>query len=295
MAASEIKQRIVVLIIYALSAGAILLHAQDGSMREVGRRDWAQALPEGEGKGLVLASCTQCHSLNSTVRQRKSAAEWERTVRDMVARGAQIQSPEIPIIATYLARSFPPGAPPLAASSERAAAPRASAKTENAAGALPEGAAKALILRACVECHGLDRITAQRKDEAGWRASVKDMIRLGAKLRPEGETAMVAYLVQHFGRQSLPALSASSSEPVGAKGPADPAQLLPDGEGKGLILASCVQCHNLRPVLAQRKTAEDWKRTVYDMVARGTQITWAEAELIAAYLARHLPREKSEK
>ncbi len=111
----------IILVIFALSVGNVLLRAQDSSMREVGRRDWAQALPDGEGKGLILAACTQCHSLNSTVQQRKTAAQWRRTVQDMVERGAQIQLPEIPIIANYLAQSFPPGGPPLAASSDQGA------------------------------------------------------------------------------------------------------------------------------------------------------------------------------
>jgi mono/diheme cytochrome c family protein len=291
MTSNKTKRRIIVLIIYTLSLGGVILRAQDSSVREVGRRDWAQALPEGEGKGLVLGACTPCHSLNSTVAQRKSAAEWERTVRDMVARGAQIQPPEIAIITAYLAQIFPPGAPPLTPSRESTAAPRASANVQDTP--LPEGAAKALILKACVECHGVDRITAQRKDEAGWRASVKDMVRLGAKLRAEEETIMVAYLTQHFGRTSPSATtSPEKTEAAQASRPSDPAQLLPDGEGKGLILATCVQCHNLRTIIAQRKDAAGWQRTVHDMIARGAQLTWAEGDVAARYLAEHLSEEK---
>jgi cytochrome c5 len=289
MRANQTRHRIVVLIIFALSVGSVMLRAQDSTAREVGRQNPAAAMPDGEGKGLVLATCTQCHSLNSTVQQRKPAAEWERTVRDMVARGAQIQPEEMQIIAAYLAKSFPPGAPSLGGDN----APRTAMNTQadpNAPAALPEGTAKAFIVRACIECHSLDRITLRRKDEAGWRASVKDMVRLGAILRPDEESAMIAYLAQHFGRQQT--TTATSNESARTNRPADPAQMLPDGEGKGLILATCVQCHALRTVVAQPKDAAAWRRTVHDMVARGAQLTWAEAEIAARYLAEHLSKAK---
>jgi len=287
----------VVFVILALGAGGALSRAQDSAMREVGRRDPAAAMPDGEGKGLTLAACTQCHSLNSTVQQRKTAADWERTVRDMVARGAQVQPEEIRIIADYLAKSYPPGATSInagnrgntgSAGGENARRGAASAMADpNSTAALPEGAAKSLVARACVECHGLDRITTGRKDEAGWRASVKDMIRLGAMLRPDEESALIAYLAQHFSRQPA-AAAVSGGETAPANRPADPAQALPDGEGKGLILATCVQCHALRAVTGQRKNAGAWRRTVDDMIARGAQLNQAEAEVAARYLAEHL-------
>jgi hypothetical protein len=78
--------------------------------------------------------------------------------------------------------------------------------------------------------------------------------------------------------------------PAGPASAADPAQSLPDAEGKGLILASCVQCHNLRYVTEIRKDTEGWRRTVNDMIARGTQITKEEAEIIVRYLGEHLTR-----
>ena len=264
-------------------------------MREIGRRDWAATMPDGEGKGLVLAACTQCHSLNSTVLQRKTAVQWEGTVRDMVARSAQLQPQEIRIVSNYLAQSFPPGAPLAAASGNQTAVIRSiNAQVDpNSPAALPEGTAKVLVVRACVECHGLDRITTRHKNEAGWRATVKDMVRLGVKLRPEEESAIVAYLFHNFGPQSSSAVqTVPNNATTRAVGSTDPAQLLPDGEGKGLILATCVQCHNLRTVVAQRKDAADWKRTVHDMVARGAQLSWGETEIAARYLAEYLSKEK---
>jgi cytochrome c5 len=289
MAAKRSKHRVALLLVYVLSVGAAH-YAQDSTMREVGRRDQTAAMPDGEGKGLVLGACTQCHSLNSTVLQRKTAEGWGRTVRDMVERGAQLQPDEIDIVTSYLARSFGPGAPPLSPGekpAEAMAGKTGAAKSED----LPLGPARAVVLRSCTSCHGVDRITGTRKSEAGWQASVKDMVRLGAKLGAGETGVLVAYLVSHFGAQTArPADAVRISDTKGPAKASDPAQALPDAEGKGLILASCVQCHNLRYVTEIRKDAQGWRRTVNDMIARGTQITEEEAEIIVRYLGEHLAR-----
>jgi len=291
MVTSKSKYRALFLLVYVMAASAAALYAQDSTMREVGRRDTTAEMPDGEGKGLVLGACTGCHSLNSTVLQRKTAAGWGRTVRDMVARGAQLQTDEIDIVTSYLARSFGPGAPPLSTGEKPTGQIRQVAATPED---LPEGPAKEVILRSCTGCHGVDRITGTRKSEAGWQASVKDMIRLGAKLGAGETTATVAYLVKHFGNESPAGQQAMDParmmRPAGPTRAADPAQSLPDAEGKGLILANCVQCHNLRYVTEIRKDTEGWRRTVNDMIARGTQITKEEAEIIVRYLGEHLTR-----
>jgi cytochrome c5 len=268
---------------------------------EVGGANRNNSLPEGDGKALVLGTCTQCHSLGAIVLQRKSAAQWGKTVSDMISRGAQIRPDEIAPISNYLAHGFGPDAPLSGAASEKTAAPQnvSAARSERiATDAFPDGSAKVVILRSCSECHGLSKITAQNKDEAGWLASLKDMVRLGAQLRPEEVTVVAAYLAKNFGRTaSTSATVTSGVGPVGgASGKsaatsarsADLSRLLPDGEGKGLVLASCVQCHSLQEITGQRKGAEDWKRTVHDMVSRGAQVSWPEAELIATYLAERL-------
>jgi mono/diheme cytochrome c family protein len=304
MFSKKVQLQTALLIVYVLGSGGIILLAQDSKMREVGRRDWSTSMPDGEGKGLILGSCSQCHSLNSTVQQRKSPAAWERTVLDMITRGAQVRPDEVAPITTYLARYFGPGAPPLTAVNEKPAT-RGTSSPQNRSGTpanLPDGMGKELVLTGCIGCHALNKITGQSKDEAGWRSSVKDMVRLGAMLRPEEQTRVVAYLVKHFGPQ-MPiatgtstngsvAQSSAMGETARESGSADLSRQLPDGEGKGLILASCVQCHNLRSVVGQRKDAEDWRRTVHDMVERGAQITGEEAEIISRYFGAHLSKVK---
>ena len=284
-------------ILYALCVGSVMLRAQVPKEASGGNR--TNSLPEGDGKALVLATCTQCHSLAEIRLQRKSAAQWGKTVNDMISRGAQVFPDEIAPISNYLTHGFGPDAPLPGASSEKAAAPQnasAAHGEQSAAEAFPDGGAKVVILRSCSECHGLSKITEQSKDEAGWLASVKDMVRLGAQLRPEEVTMVAAYLAKNFARQASASASGMGQAP-GASGKngaapatrsADLSRLLPDGEGKGLVLASCVQCHSLQEITGQRKDAENWKRTVYDMVSRGAQVSSSEADLIASYLAERL-------
>ncbi|CAN5775301.1 hypothetical protein BH18ACI4_BH18ACI4_00590 [soil metagenome] len=295
--------QLVLLIALTLGLGGLILRAQMPA--EVGRGDWARSLPDGEGKGLVLGTCTQCHNLNSVVLQRKTARAWELSVRDMISRGAQIHVQEIAPISAYLARSFGPDASPVAMNSGLPAVSHPSLISESALNSIdimPEGSAKALILRSCTSCHLLSKTTEARKDEAGWRGNVKDMIRLGAKLHPDEETAVITYLVKHFGRQApataiststgVPGSSSSMNQMARASTSANPAYLLPDGEGKALILATCVQCHaSLGYVLGLRKDISGWRRTVDDMISRGAQVTEAEAEIINGYLNKHMAKE----
>ncbi len=63
-------------------------------------------LPEGEEKALVEEICTQCHSLESTLRQRKDRTGWQKTVYDMILRGAFITTEEAEAIVNYLSRGL---------------------------------------------------------------------------------------------------------------------------------------------------------------------------------------------
>lgn len=64
------------------------------------------------------------------------------------------------------------------------------------------------------------------------------------------------------------------------------AQYLPEGEGRAIILKACVQCHDLRNTVSQRKTIAGWRRTIAEMVWRGTPLVGDEAELLTRYLAK---------
>jgi cytochrome c5 len=65
--------------------------------------------------------------------------------------------------------------------------------------ALPEGAGKALVTERCLLCHSAGLIAQQRKDAAAWTRTVAQMRTWGTPIQDEDQTAIVAYLAEHFG------------------------------------------------------------------------------------------------
>lgn len=64
---------------------------------------------------------------------------------------------------------------------------------------LPDGPAKVLVTERCLLCHGAGLISNQRKDAAAWGRTVTQMRTWGTPIQDEDQTALVAYLTQHFG------------------------------------------------------------------------------------------------
>ena len=66
-------------------------------------------LPEGEGREILLTTCTICHDLQR-VRTRRSTPEgWKELLEEMIFEGAPLSDDNIPILLVYLARNFRPG------------------------------------------------------------------------------------------------------------------------------------------------------------------------------------------
>lgn len=59
-------------------------------------------LPEGEAKHVLVSACVGCHDLATTLNARKTLAEWEATVYDMMSRGAQVFPDEVDMLVQYL-------------------------------------------------------------------------------------------------------------------------------------------------------------------------------------------------
>lgn len=90
----------------------------------------AELLPAGEGRALVVQTCSMCHSLEVVSQQRLDANGWADLVQMMRDRGAQGSDDDMAHIVTYLAGAFPAAGP-------AAAAPAASTATAAAAAAAP--------------------------------------------------------------------------------------------------------------------------------------------------------------
>jgi cytochrome c5 len=65
--------------------------------------------------------------------------------------------------------------------------------------ALPDGSGKALVTERCLLCHGAALIAQQRKDAAAWGRTVTQMRTWGTPIQDDEQTALVAYLAEHFG------------------------------------------------------------------------------------------------
>jgi len=157
------------------------------------------------GPTLLLEACVQCHNLKAVTDQRKDEASWRRTVNEMIWRGAPLMPGEADVLSRYLARSFAATAPPArsggvddARRTKPAAQARVSAPDLHERN-LPPGPGRALVLRACVSCHGLATTINLRKTREQWSRSVDVMVRLGARLQA-GEIETVAdYLTGFLG------------------------------------------------------------------------------------------------
>jgi cytochrome c5 len=69
---------------------------------------------------------------------------------------------------------------------------------------LPDGPAKVIVTERCLLCHGAALITAQHKDAAAWGRTVTQMRTWGTPIQDDDQTALVAYLSQHFGQNAAP-------------------------------------------------------------------------------------------
>ena len=67
----------------------------------------------------------------------------------------------------------------------------------------PTVPAKALVTERCLLCHGAALITQQRKDAAAWGRTVTQMRTWGTPIQDEDQTALVAYLAEHFGPRAV--------------------------------------------------------------------------------------------
>jgi hypothetical protein len=70
----------------------------------------------------------------------------------------------------------------------------------------------------------------------------------------------------------------------------DPAaNKLPDGEGKAAVLEFCAgACHSSDRFVGVRKTQEEWRKTVLQMVANGAQLFPEDVDAVTKYLSTYL-------
>jgi competence ComEA-like helix-hairpin-helix protein len=64
---------------------------------------------------------------------------------------------------------------------------------------LPAGKGKDTVEAACSDCHSLERIKAERRNEEGWNSLIHEMLENGAPINANDMPVIVSYLATNFG------------------------------------------------------------------------------------------------
>jgi competence protein ComEA len=90
-----------------ISAGVMALAAivMSSGVRAAGPAD---DLPDGEGKKILLTSCTSCHELTEVTKFRGyyDRRQWRDIVVTMMEYGAPIEEKQVDVLADYLAANL---------------------------------------------------------------------------------------------------------------------------------------------------------------------------------------------
>jgi cytochrome c5 len=67
---------------------------------------------------------------------------------------------------------------------------------------------------------------------------------------------------------------------------------LPEGDGKKIVEAACVACHNLEVLRGKEWTKPRWDAVVANMVDRGAAVRKEDAPRVVEYLATHFGEDR---
>jgi len=68
---------------------------------------------DAEVKAMFESACSSCHDTGFVGEHRKTHADWEWTVSQMISRGAELNPDEAAVLVDYLAKTYPaPETPP---------------------------------------------------------------------------------------------------------------------------------------------------------------------------------------
>jgi hypothetical protein len=83
------------------------------------------------------------------------------------------------------------------------------------------------------------------------------------------------------------ALCLAAVGPVLAQAPADP---LPDGPGKDVVVRVCTACHDATQFAYARYTPDEWDNEITKMQSAGAEMSAEDQVAISAYLAKAFPK-----
>jgi len=90
--------------IRALTSTAAIILMMGAAGRAVVQQDVdPAALPDGDGKVILVRACSDCHDLGSVVAKRLTPKQWSDVTKDMIVRGVKAEDAEIKTLIEYLA------------------------------------------------------------------------------------------------------------------------------------------------------------------------------------------------
>jgi hypothetical protein len=70
-------------------------------------KKWADQMPDGDGKKLIVAKCQLCHTLERVVTSHRAKEDWDAVIALMVEQGASLTDDESKTVVDYLATNYP--------------------------------------------------------------------------------------------------------------------------------------------------------------------------------------------
>jgi len=141
--------------------------------------------PQGPVRQVIFKYCTNCHGIDDYAYSALDRAKWDALIT------AKHQGLEVPLPAEsrallldWLQVRFGPDTKPF---------PRAYVAPEVTT-FFSDGEAETLVKRACMSCHGIDRVNTARFSPERWRVITVDMRERGARLEDEELERLVEWL-----------------------------------------------------------------------------------------------------
>ena len=91
----------------AVSSFALRLLVAATTITTIAQPSRAEGLPDGPGKDLVEAICSECHTTERITTQQLTKPQWADKVLEMLQEAPDVKQSERDTIVEYLAKNFP--------------------------------------------------------------------------------------------------------------------------------------------------------------------------------------------
>jgi hypothetical protein len=143
----------------------------------------------------------------------------------------------------------------------------------------PEGPARAVILKNCTSCHGIDDYAYNSLDRAGWNSLLEAKHPDFKSLIADNDReVLLDWVAVRFGPNVKPFPRTYV--------PPEITTYFSDSEAETLLNRACTKCHSVDRVNDARNSADAWRVVTVDMRERGAQLTDVELEKLVEWLGR---------